>query len=94
MIGEAVPQITKPSRVIDESERHVMSSPADIATFIGPVEPLNRVPPIVIWSQQASVSKNVAVAYRARVARTVQASWLPCAPAPSVTHAPLVLSWQ
>ena len=27
-------------------------------------------------------------------ARTVQLSWLPCSPLPSVTHVPLLITWQ
>ena len=44
--------------------------------------------PIVMRSQQLSVSKSLAVTTSSLSARTVQASLLPWSPAPSVTHSP------
>ena len=60
--GLVEPQIVKPPRVTDPSVYQVIVCPTVIATLAGPTMPLNRVVPIMIRSQQLSVTKYVAVA--------------------------------
>ena len=70
-------QIVQPSFVTEPSLCHVNVEPAATATSSGPMLPWYRVPPMVTWSQQLSVSNCVAVTNPAAATRMVQSSSSP-----------------
>ena len=89
-------QIVKPDLTIELSVYHDIVSPALMLTPLGPLVPKYLVPPMVMPSQQLSVSNEVEVveSVTPTLAVIVQRSLLPWLPVPSVTHVPLLMIEQ
>ena len=85
--------MVQPLRVTEPSVRHANVEPTATATPLGPVRPWYRAVPIVTQSYPVSVSNSDAVSVPAAATRMVQASLLPCTPAPSVAQ-PFASIWQ